>query len=184
MDTLKAERQRIEAFELWCWTRFLRVPWTARRSKQSVLEEINPECSLEDQILQMKLKYFGHLMRRKDSLEKSLMLGMIDGKRRRGQQRMRPALMNVEDEGYEISIRVVSELMKKMFLNIPAAWLNKAVEPSLDTTYGMIVADLCRSLLTGTRASYLLTIRSHFILDENSYPLEKEFSLLGFHLNL
>ncbi|XP_044276311.1 shieldin complex subunit 2 isoform X2 [Varanus komodoensis] len=96
----------------------------------------------------------------------------------------RPALMNVEDEGYEISIRVVSELMKKMFLNIPAAWLNKAVEPSLDTTYGMIVADLCRSLLTGTRASYLLTIRSHFILDENSYPLEKEFSLLGFHLNL
>ncbi|KAF7235668.1 Vitamin D 25-hydroxylase [Varanus komodoensis] len=85
----KAERRRIEAFELWCWRRLLRVPWTARRSNQSVLEEINPDCSLEGQILKLKLKYFGHLMRRKDSLEKSLMLGTIDGKRRRGRQRMR-----------------------------------------------------------------------------------------------
>uniref|UniRef100_A0A8D2JA97 Reverse transcriptase domain-containing protein n=1 Tax=Varanus komodoensis TaxID=61221 RepID=A0A8D2JA97_VARKO len=84
----KAERQRIEAFELWCWRRLLRVPWTARRSNRSVLGEINPDCSLEGQILKMKLKYFGHLMRRKDSLEKSLMLGTIDGKRR-GWQRMR-----------------------------------------------------------------------------------------------
>ncbi|KAF7246407.1 Cyclic nucleotide-gated cation channel beta-3 [Varanus komodoensis] len=85
----KAEHQRIEAFELWCWRRLLRVPWTARRSNQSVLEEINPDCSLEGRILKMKLKYFGHLMRRKDSLEKSLMLGTSDGKRRRGRQRMR-----------------------------------------------------------------------------------------------
>ncbi|KAF7246390.1 Sodium/potassium-transporting ATPase subunit beta-1-interacting protein 3, partial [Varanus komodoensis] len=85
----KAERQRIEAFELWCWRRLLRVCWTARQSNQSVLAEINPDCSLEGQILKMKLKYFGHLMRWKDSLEKSLMLGTIDGKRRRGQQRMR-----------------------------------------------------------------------------------------------
>ncbi|KAF7246760.1 Reelin [Varanus komodoensis] len=85
----KAERQRIEAFELWCWKRVLRVPWTTRRSNRSVLEEINPDCSLEGQILKMKLKYFGDLMRRKDSLEKSLMLGTIDGKRRRGRQRMR-----------------------------------------------------------------------------------------------
>ncbi|KAF7245177.1 Kinesin-like protein KIF13A [Varanus komodoensis] len=84
----KAERQRIETFELWCWRRPLRVLWTARRSNQSVLEEIIPDCSLEGQILKMKLKYFGHLMRRKDSLEKSLMLGTIDGKRR-GWQRMR-----------------------------------------------------------------------------------------------
>ncbi|KAF7252637.1 hypothetical protein EYD10_01956 [Varanus komodoensis] len=82
----KAERRRTEAFELWCWRRILRVPWTARRSNRSVLEEINPDCSLEGQILKMKLKYFGHLMRRKDSLEKSLMLGTIDGKRRRGRQ--------------------------------------------------------------------------------------------------
>ncbi|KAF7248571.1 Craniofacial development protein 2 [Varanus komodoensis] len=85
----KAERQRIEAFELWCWRRVLRVPWTTRRSNRSVLEEINPVCSLEGQILKVKLKYFGHLMRRKDSLEKSIMLGTIDGKRRRGWQRMR-----------------------------------------------------------------------------------------------
>ncbi|KAF7244152.1 putative uncharacterized transposon-derived protein F52C9.6 [Varanus komodoensis] len=85
----KGERQRIEAFEMWCWRRLMRVPWTARRSNWSVLEEINPDCSLEGQILKMKLKYFGHLMRRKDSLEKSLMLGTIDGKRRRGRQRMR-----------------------------------------------------------------------------------------------
>ncbi|KAK9411934.1 Reverse transcriptase domain-containing protein [Crotalus adamanteus] len=85
----KAERKRIEAFELWCWRRLLRVPWTARRSNRSVLEEINPDCSLEGQILKLKLKYFGHLMRRKDSLEKSLMLGKIEGNRRRGRQRMR-----------------------------------------------------------------------------------------------
>ncbi|KAF7242507.1 Discoidin, CUB and LCCL domain-containing protein 1 [Varanus komodoensis] len=85
----KAEHQRIEAFELWCWRRLLRVPWTTRRSNRSVPEEINPDCSLEGQILKMKLKHFGHLMRRKDSLEKSLMLGTMDGKRRRGQQRMR-----------------------------------------------------------------------------------------------
>ncbi|KAK9393396.1 Reverse transcriptase domain-containing protein [Crotalus adamanteus] len=85
----KAERKRIEAFELWCWRRLLRVPWTARRSNQSVLEEINPDCSLEGQILKLKLKYLGHLMRRKDSLEKSLMLGKIEGNRRRGRQRMR-----------------------------------------------------------------------------------------------
>uniref|UniRef100_A0A8D2L4Q6 Reverse transcriptase domain-containing protein n=1 Tax=Varanus komodoensis TaxID=61221 RepID=A0A8D2L4Q6_VARKO len=85
----KAERKRIEAFELWCWRRLLRVPWTTRRSNRSVLGEINPDCSLEVQILKMKLKYFGHLVRRKDSLDKSLMLGTIDGKRRRGRQRMR-----------------------------------------------------------------------------------------------
>ncbi|KAF7236697.1 U4/U6.U5 small nuclear ribonucleoprotein 27 kDa protein [Varanus komodoensis] len=85
----KAERQRNEAFEWWCWRRLLRVPWTAGRSNRSVLEEINPDCSLEDQTVKLKLKYSGHLMRRKDSLEKSLMLGTIEGKRRRGRQRMR-----------------------------------------------------------------------------------------------
>ncbi|KAF7247766.1 Adenylate cyclase type 1 [Varanus komodoensis] len=85
----KTEHKRIEAFGLWCWRRLLRVPWAARRSNRSVLEEINLDCSLEGQIVKMKLKYFGHLMRRKDSLEKSLMLGTIDGKRRRGRQRMR-----------------------------------------------------------------------------------------------
>ena len=85
----KAERQRIDAFELWCWRRHLRVPWTARRSNQSILKEINPGCSLEGRMLKLKLQYFGHLMRRVDSLEKTLMLGGIGGRRRRGRQRMR-----------------------------------------------------------------------------------------------
>ena len=85
----KAERQRIDAFELWCWRRLLRVPWTARRSNQSILKEINLGNSLEGMMLKLKLQYFGHLMRRVDSLEKTLMLGGIGGRRRRGQQRMR-----------------------------------------------------------------------------------------------
>ena len=85
----KAERWRIHAFKLWCWRRPLRVPWTARRSNQSILKEISPECSLEGLMLKLKLQYFGHLMQRADSLEKTLMLGGIGGKRRRGWQRMR-----------------------------------------------------------------------------------------------
>ena len=85
----KAECLRIDAFELWCWKRFLRVPWTARRSSQSILKEISPGCSLEGLMLKLKLQYFGHLMRRVDSLEKTLMLGGIGGRRRRGQQRIR-----------------------------------------------------------------------------------------------
>ena len=85
----KAERQRIDAFELWCWRRLLRVPWTARRSNQSILKEISLGISLEGMMLKLKLQYFGHLMRRVDSLEKTLMLGGIVGRRRRGQQRMR-----------------------------------------------------------------------------------------------
>ena len=84
----KAERQRIDAFELWCWRRLLRVPWTARRSNQSNLKEISPECSLEGLMLKLKLQYFGHLIQRVDSLEKTLMLGGIWGRRRRGRQRM------------------------------------------------------------------------------------------------
>ena len=85
----KAERQRIDAFELWCWRRLLRIPWTARRSNQSILKEISPGCSLEGLMLKLKLQYLGHLMRRADSFEKTLMLGKIEGRRRRGQQRMR-----------------------------------------------------------------------------------------------
>ena len=85
----KAERQRIDAFELWCWRRLVRIPWTARRSNQSILKEINPEYSLEGLMLNLKLQYFGHLMRRTDSLEKTLMLGKIESRKRRGRQRMR-----------------------------------------------------------------------------------------------
>ena len=85
----KAEHQKIDAFELWCWRRLLIVPWTARRSNQSILKEISPEYSLEGLMLKLKLQYFGHLMRRTESFEKTLMLRKIEGKRRRGQQRMR-----------------------------------------------------------------------------------------------
>ena len=85
----KAEHQRIGAFELWCWRRLLRVPWAARRCNQSILKEIGPECSLEGLMLKLKLQYFGHLMQRADSFEKTLMPGKIEGRRRRGQQRMR-----------------------------------------------------------------------------------------------
>ena len=85
----KAEHERIDAFELWCWRRLLRVPWTARRSNQCILKEISPGCSLEGRMLRLKLQYFGHLMQRADSLEKTLMLGKIEGRKRRGQQWMR-----------------------------------------------------------------------------------------------
>ena len=85
----KGERWRIDAFELWCWRRLLRVPWTARRSNQYILKEISPGCSLEGLMLKLKLQYFGHLMRRVDSLKKTLMMGGITGRRRRGRQRMR-----------------------------------------------------------------------------------------------
>ena len=84
----KAEHRRIDAFELWCWRRLLRVPWTVRRSNQSIVKEISPGCSLEGLMLKLKLQYFGHLMQRADSLEKTLMLRKIEGRRRRGQQRM------------------------------------------------------------------------------------------------
>ena len=84
----KAKRQRIDAFELWCWRSLLRVPWTARRYNQSILKEISPECSLEGLMLKLKFQYLGHLMRRADSLEQPLMLGKIEGRRRRGRQRM------------------------------------------------------------------------------------------------
>ena len=85
----KAEHPRIDAFELWCWRRLLRVPWTARRSNQSILKETNPEYSLEGLMLKLKLQYFGHLMRKADSMEKTLMLGKIEGRRRRGRPKMR-----------------------------------------------------------------------------------------------
>ena len=85
----KAERQRTDAFELWCWRRLLRVPWTARRSNKSILKEISPGCSLEGLMMKLKLQYFGHLQQRADSFEKTVILGKIEGRRRRGQQRMR-----------------------------------------------------------------------------------------------
>ena len=105
----KAERRRIDAFELWCWGRLFRVPWTAWRSNQSILKEISPGCSLEGLMLKLKLKYFGHLMRRVDSLEKTLMLGGIGGRRRRGQQRMR--WLNGITDSMDMSLSEPQELV-------------------------------------------------------------------------
>ena len=105
----KAEHRKIDAFELWCWRRLLRVPWTARRSNQSILKEISPGCPLEGLMLKLKLQYFGYLMQRLDSLEKTLMLGGIGGRRRRGRQRMR-CLDGITDS-MDMSLSELQELV-------------------------------------------------------------------------
>ena len=106
---MKTEHQRIDAFELWCWKRLLRVPWTTRRSNQSILKEISPGCSIKGLMLKLKLQYFGHLLQRADSFEKTLMLGKIEGRRRRGRQRMRWLYGNTDS--MDMSLSVLQELV-------------------------------------------------------------------------
>ena len=124
----KAEHRRIDAFELWCWRRLFRVPWTARRSNQSILKEISPGCSLEGLMLKLKLHYFGHLMWKADSFEKTLMLGKIEGRRRRGQQRMKWL------DGITDSMDTGLGKLRELVMNREACVLQSNGVTELDTT--------------------------------------------------
>ena len=138
----KAERQRIDAFELWCWRRLLRVPWTARRSNQSILKEINPEYSLKGLMLKLKLQYFDHQMRRAEWLEKTLMLGKIEGRRRRGWKRIR--WLDVITDSMDMSLSKVWEMVKdREVWHAAVHGITNSVTQRLNNNHTNIIVERC-----------------------------------------